>query len=79
MVDREIFTYLKNQVQLILIASKKFKFSIFKWNDVIVDGAVSSNPLIVWNNTFGVDDPFMEKPVPSFAQPETENCPRVKF
>ena len=29
---------------------------------VIVDGAVSSNPLIVWNNPFGVDDLFTEKP-----------------
>ena len=29
---------------------------------IIVDGAISSNPLIVWNNSFGVDDPFSEKP-----------------
>ena len=45
----------------------------------LVDGAVLSNPLIVWNNPFGDDDPFMEKPVAWFAQAETENCPRVKF
>ena len=31
------------------------------------------NPLIVWNNTFGVDDPFTKKPVDWFAQAETEN------
>ena len=43
--------------------TKGSRFSIFKWNYVIVDGAVSSNPLIVWNNPFGVDDPFTEKPV----------------
>ena len=43
--------------------TKSSRFSIFKWNYVIVDGAVSSNPLIVWNNPFGVDDPFTEKPV----------------
>ena len=49
-----------------------------RWNDVIVDGAVSSNPLIVWNNPFGVDDPFTEKPIAWFAQAKTENCPRVK-
>ena len=48
-------------------------------HQVVVDGAVSSNPLIVWNNLFGVDDPFMEKPVAWFAQAETENCPRIKF
>ena len=48
-------------------------------HQVIVDGAVSSNPLIVCNNLFGVDDPFMEKPVAWFAQAETENCPRIKF
>ena len=29
----------------------------------MVDGAVSSNPLIVWNNPFGVDNPFTEKQV----------------
>ena len=29
----------------------------------MVDGAVSSNPLFVWNNPFGVDNPFTEKPV----------------
>ena len=29
----------------------------------IVDGAVSSNPLIILNNPFGVNDPFTEKPV----------------
>ena len=49
---------------------------------VIVDGAVSSNPLTgltVWNNPFGVDDPCTEKPVCWFAQAETENCARVKF
>ena len=43
--------------------TKSSGFSIFKWNYVIVDGAVSSNPFIVWNNLFGVDDPFTEKPV----------------
>ena len=48
-------------------------------HQVVVDGAVSSNPLIVWNNLFGVDDPFMEKPVAWFAQAEIENCPRIKF
>ena len=46
---------------------------------VIVDGAISSNPLIVWNDPFGVDDSFTERPVAWFAQAETENCPRVKF
>ena len=45
----------------------------------MVDGAVSSNPLIGWNNPFGVDDPFTEKPFAWFAQVETENCTRVKF
>ena len=44
-----------------------------------VDGAVSSNPLIVWNNQFRVDVSFTEKPVAWFAQAETENFPRVKF
>ena len=44
-----------------------------------VDGAVSSNPLIVWNSRFRVDDSFTEKPVAWFAQAETENFPRVKF
>ena len=46
---------------------------------VIVDGAVSSSPLIVCNNPFGVNDPFMGKPVVWFAQAETGNCPRVKL
>ena len=36
-------------------------------------------PLIVWNNPFGVDDRFTEKPDCWFAQAETENCPWVKF
>ena len=44
----------------------------------MVDGAVSSNPLIVGNNPFGVNDPFTEKPVTWFEQAETGNCPRVK-
>ena len=43
---------------------------------VVVDGAVSSNSLIAWNNLFGVDDPLMEKPVAWFAPAETENCRR---
>ena len=30
---------------------------------LLVDGVVSINPLIVWNNPFLVDDPFTEKPV----------------
>ena len=46
---------------------------------VIVDGAVSSNRLFVWNNPFGIDDPFTEKPVGWLAQEEIENCPRIKF
>ena len=58
MVDRELFTYVKNKKQPTLIVNKKFK---------IVNGAVWSssllfNPLIVWNNGFGVDVPLAEKP-----------------
>ena len=47
MVDRELFTYVKNKKQLILIVNKKFK---------VVNGAVWSkltnlfNTLIVWDN-----------------------------
>ena len=37
------------------------------------------NPLIVWNNPFGVDVPLTEKPGGWFAQAETENFPRVRF
>ena len=48
-------------------------------HQVIVDRAVSSNPLIVCNKLFRVDDPFVEKPVAWFAQAEIENCPRIKF
>ena len=36
-------------------------------------------PLIVWNNPFGVDDRFKEKPDCWFAQAGTENSSRVKF
>ena len=46
---------------------------------VIVLGVVSSNPLIAWTNLFGVDDSFLEKPVASFAQAETENCLRKYY
>ena len=54
-VDGEIFTYVKNKIQLIFIVNKKFQ---------IANGAVWSNSLslIVWNNTFGVDVPLTEKP-----------------
>ena len=48
----------------------------FKWSYVIVDGAVSSNPLIVWNNPFGVDDPFTEKPLLDLHKQELKT---VKF
>ena len=37
------------------------------------------NPLVVWNNPFGVDVPLTEKPGGLFAQAGTENCPRVNF
>ena len=46
---------------------------------VIVDGVVSSNQLIAWNNSFGVDGPFMEKPFGWFAQADITNCTWVKF
>ena len=55
------------------------KIQDFRFLNVMVDGAVSSNPLIVWNNSFGVDNPFTEKPVALFSQAETANCPWVKF
>ena len=52
-VDREIFTYLKNKKQLILEANKKFKvferFTVPFLNGtvhhVLVNGAIWSNPL----------------------------------
>ena len=44
-------------------SGRKGKTEIFKRDYAIVDGAVSSNRLIVWNSPFGVDDPFTEKPV----------------
>ena len=37
------------------------------------------NPLIVWNNPFGVDVPLTEKPGGLFAQAGIENFPRVNF
>ena len=58
MVDCENFTY------LILIVNKKvkdFRFLNRTEHHFIVDGAVSSNPLIVRNNPFGINDPFTEK------------------
>ena len=77
MVNREIFTYLKNRKQLILVVTKKFK--IFETiHHVIVNGDVWSNQLITWNNLFGVDVPLTEKTGARFAQGETKNCPRVK-
>ena len=36
------------------------------------------NPLIVWNNPFGVDAPLTEKPGGSFARAETK-LPIVRF
>ena len=36
-------------------------------------------PLIVWNNPFGVDVPFTEKPGGLFPQAGTEYYPRVSF
>ena len=59
MVNNQIFTYVKNKKQLILIGNKKFK---------TVTGAVWSNSLIffneliVWNDKFGVDIPLAKKP-----------------
>ena len=52
---------------------------------VLVDGVVCCNPLIffnpliVWNNPFGVDFPLTEKPGGGFAQAGTENCRRLNF
>ena len=37
------------------------------------------NPLIVWNSPCGVDVLRTEKPRGSFAEAETEKCPRVKL
>ena len=51
MVDREIFTYLKKIEIANFNIAKSSSFLIFKWNNtwknVIVDGAVLSNALIV--------------------------------
>ena len=52
---------------------------------VLVDGVVwynrliFFNPLIVWNNPFGVNFLLTEKPGGGFAQAGTENCPRLNF
>ena len=37
------------------------------------------NPLIVWNDSFGIDVQLTEKPGGSFAQAEIQNCSRVKL
>ena len=71
MLDREIFTYLKkleiaNSSQNV----QNFRFLNGTIHNVTVDEAISSNPLIVWNNPFWVDDPFTEKAIAWFAQAE---------
>ena len=58
MVDREIFTYVKNEKQLILIVNKKFKIvNVAVWSNSLT----FFNPLIVWNNPFGVNVLLTEK------------------
>ena len=66
MVDREIFTYLQNQKQLILIVNKKFKNgAVDGWKELMEPFRVINrfNRLIVWNISFRVDDSCTEKPV----------------
>ena len=66
MVDREIFTYLQNQKQLILIVNKKFKNgAVDEWKELMEPFRVINrfNRLIVWNISFRADDPCTEKPV----------------
>ena len=66
MVDCEIFTYLKKLEIANFSNSQKVQDFLFlngTIHHVTVDGAISSNPLIIWNNPFGINDPFMERPV----------------
>ena len=87
MVDREIFTYLKNQKYLILIINKKFKIFHFQMGQDTVLQLMEPfrvtinrfNRLIVQNNPLGIDDPFTEKPVALLAQAEAENVPEPNF
>ena len=66
MVDRKIFTYLKNKRLLLLIVNKKiqdFRYLNGAIHHVIVNGAVFLfKSLIVWNNPFGFDAPLTENP-----------------
>ena len=58
MVDRKIFTNVKNEKQLILIVNKKFKIvNVAVWSNSLT----FFNLLIVWNNPFGVDFLLTEK------------------
>ena len=53
MSDREIFTYLKKlEIANISQNVQNFRFLNGTIHNVTVDEAISSNPLIVWNNPF---------------------------
>ena len=55
------------------------QYTIFSWWSRLVWVINTFNPLIVWNNPFGVDVPYTEKPEVLLAQAGTENCPIVNF